>query len=176
MPPRSSAATPAIAAAASAGIEHTVHSYAHDPAAQSYGMEAVDALGIDASIVFKTLLTEIDGDAVCALVPVTTTVSLKALAQIHGGKRATMMEPAKAQRLTGYVVGGISPIGQRTPCPTYVDSSALSHDRVYVSAGRRGLELSLSPVDLIDLIGARAAPIATPNPAPGVTSGRKQGG
>jgi Cys-tRNA(Pro)/Cys-tRNA(Cys) deacylase len=176
MPSRSSAATPAIAAAQAAGLEHTVHSYDHDPTAQSYGMEAATALGIDARIVFKTLLAEVDAVAVCALVPVTTTVSLKALAQAHGGKRARMMDPVKAQRLSGYVVGGISPLGQRTPSPTYLDSSALSLERIYVSAGRRGLEISLSPVDLIDLTGARAAPIATPDPAPEVTSGLTRGG
>lgn len=166
MPSRSSAATPAIAAALAAGIDHSVHTYSHDPAAQSYGLEAAAELDIDPAVVFKTLLTEIDSASVCALVPVATTLSLKALAQAHGGKRATMMDPAKAQRLTGYVVGGISPLGQRTPSLTYVDSSALSHERIYVSAGRRGLEIALAPRDLIELTGAVSAPIATAASAP----------
>lgn len=166
MPSRSSAATPALAVALSAGIDHSVHSYGHDPTAESYGLEAATALGIDAGVVFKTLLTEVDAAAVCALVPVTTTLSLKSLAHAHGAKRAIMMNPAKAQRLTGYVVGGISPIGQRTPSPTYLDTSALSHDRIFVCAGRRGLEICLSPRDLIDLTGAVTAPIATPVATP----------
>ena len=163
---RSSSATPAIAAAITAGIDHEVHSYAHDPDAPSYGAEAAAALGVDPAMVFKTLLVEVlvetDAVPVCALVPVTATVSLKAVAQAHGGKRAAMMEPAKAERLTGYVVGGISPLGQRSPRPTVIDVSALALDRIYVSAGRRGLEISLAPADLIALTQAVPAAIATP--------------
>lgn len=163
MPPRPSSATPAIAAAITAGIDHTIHSYQHDPTADSYGIEAAQALGVEADSVFKTLLTEIDGAAVCALVPVTSSLSLKALAHAHGGKRAVMMDPSKAQRLTGYVVGGISPLGQRTAIPTYLDASSLEWDRIYVSAGRRGWEICLAPRDLITVTGASTAPIATAN-------------
>ena len=141
-----------------------MHTYPHDPATGSYGLEAAAALDIDPVVVFKTLLAEIDTAPVCALVPVTTSLSLKALAHAHGGKRATMMDPARAQRLTGYVVGGISPLWQRTPSPTYLDSSALRHAWIYVSGGRRGLEIRLSPPDLVALTGARSAPIATPVP------------
>lgn len=164
MTARSAPASPAIARVIAAGVRHSVHSYAHDRNASSFGREAADALGLDAHVVFKTLLAEVDGDSVCALVPVTTSLSLKALAAAHGGKRAVMMEPSRAQRLTGYVIGGISPLGQRMPSPTYVDTSALTHEWVWVSAGRRGWEISIAPLDLVDLTHATVAPIATPMP------------
>jgi Cys-tRNA(Pro)/Cys-tRNA(Cys) deacylase len=161
MPARPAPASPAIAALVAAGVSHSVHSYRHDPAAPSFGHEAADALGLDAHVVFKTLLTEVDGASVCALVPVTASLSLKALAAAHGGKRAVMMDPSRAQRLTGYVIGGISPLGQRTASPTYIDSSALTHEHVWISGGRRGLEISIAPMDLIDVTHATVAPIAT---------------
>ncbi len=152
------AATPALAVVTGSGIEHGIHSFdphsldaAHAHTARGYGEQAARALGIEPAQVFKTLLTEVDQAPVCAIVPVTTSLSLKALAQAHGGKRAVMMDPARAQRLTGYVIGGISPLGQRTTSPTYLDDSALDHPRIYVSAGRRGWEISLSPTDLLTL-------------------------
>lgn len=154
---RPSKATPAIVAAQNCGIDFEILSYTHDPAAESYGLEAADALSLDPRQVFKTLLAEVDGHPVCAMVPVTHSLSLKSLAAAHGGKRAQMMEPARAQRLTGYVLGGISPLGQRTASPTYLDESAMDHPRVMVSAGRRGLEIALAPVDLVRLTNAAIA-------------------
>lgn len=160
-------ATPALALAIRSGVAHEVHSFdprSIDPgiAAMGYGEQAAEALGIEASSVFKTLLVEVDGHPVCAVIPVTTSLSLKALAHAHGGKRASMMDPARAQRLTGYVVGGISPLGQRTASPTYLDDSALSLSRVYISAGRRGWEISLSPTDLITLTQGTVAALGEP--------------
>ncbi|WP_129839255.1 Cys-tRNA(Pro) deacylase [Streptomyces sp. RFCAC02] len=152
--------TPATVAAARAGISFTVHSYEHDPAAPSYGGEAAEALGTDPRRVFKTLVAEVDGALTMALVPVAGQLSLKALAAAVGGKRAAMADPAAAERTTGYVRGGISPLGQRRRLPTVLDASAAGHATVFVSAGRRGLEIELSPADLAALTGATSAPIA----------------
>jgi Cys-tRNA(Pro)/Cys-tRNA(Cys) deacylase len=147
-----------------AGVAYTSHPYAHDPAASSYGHEAADLLGLNPAQVFKTLLAEVDGALVVALVPVTGRLDLKALASAVGGKRAAMAEPAAAERATGYVVGGISPLGQKRALRTVVDESAAQHDTVYVSGGRRGLDLGLSPADLLALTAATTAPIAAPSP------------
>lgn len=152
--------TPATVAAAAAGIPHTLHSYRHDPAAPSYGLEAAQALGTDPARVFKTLVAEVDGKPAVAVVPVAASLGLKALAAAVGGKRAAMADPADAERITGYVRGGISPLGQRKRLPTVVDSSALDHPAVLVSAGRRGLEIELAPADLVALTGAVTAPVA----------------
>ena len=147
--------TPAIAAAARAGVAFAVHEYRHDPLAESYGLEAVEKLGLDAARVFKTLVADVDGALTVAVVPVEAQLDLRAL-----GKRARMAEAAAAERATGYVAGGISPLGQRRTLPTVVDASALDHETIHVSAGRRGLELELAPTDLVELTGARVAPIA----------------
>ena len=147
--------TPAIAAATRAGVAFTVHEYLHDPRAESYGLEAVEKLGLDAARVFKTLVADVDGALTVAVVPVEAKLDLRAL-----GKRARMAEAAAAERATGYVAGGISPLGQRRTLPTVVDASALDHETIHVSAGRRGLELELAPTDLVELTGARVAPIA----------------
>ncbi len=147
--------TPALAAAARAGVAFTVHEYRHDPRAESYGLEAVEKLGLDAARVFKTLVADVDGALIVAVVPVEAQLDLRAL-----GKRARMADASAAERATGYVAGGISPLGQRRPLPTVVDASALDHDTIHVSAGRRGLELELAPADLVELTGARVAPIA----------------
>lgn len=153
--------TPALVALTAAGVEHTVHSYDHDPrSGTGYGLEAVEALGLPADQVLKTLLAEVDGTVIVAVVPVTTSLDLKALAAAVGGKRATMADPTTAQRATGYVVGGISPLGQRTKHPTVVDRSVTDHDTVYVSGGRRGLDVGLSPQDLVRMTAATVAPIA----------------
>ena len=156
--------TPATVALARAGVAHTVHVYEHDPRAHAeglaYGLEAAAALGADPDTVFKTLVTDVDGSLTVAVVPVTATLDLKALATAVGGKRASMADPATAQRATGYVVGGISPLGQRRALPTVVDSSALEADAVLVSAGRRGMDVELSGADLVRLTGARTAAIA----------------
>ena len=154
--------TPATVALTRAGVAFTVHSYEHDPAAASYGLEAAAALGLPPEQVFKTLLAEVDGALAVAVVPVTGTLSLKALAGAVGGKRAAMADPAAAERVTGYVVGGISPLGQKRPLPTVVDASAAAYDAVYVSGGRRGLDLGLAPADLVRLTSARYAPLAAP--------------
>ena len=155
----SSAGTPATVALAKAGVAHAVHPYDHDPAAPSFGEEAATALGVSTSRVFKTLLAEVDGKLVVAVVPVSGSLDLKALASAVGGKRAVMADPATAERVTGYVVGGISPLGQRRALPTVVDESALDHPTIYVSGGRRGLDVELAATDLIALTKATTAPI-----------------
>jgi Cys-tRNA(Pro)/Cys-tRNA(Cys) deacylase len=152
--------TPATLALAKAKVAHTVHEYDHDPTAESYGGEAAEGLGTDPRRVFKTLLATVDGALHVAVVPVAGSLDLKALASAVGGKRAAMADPVVAERTTGYVRGGISPLGQRKRLPTVLDVSALDHDSVYVSAGRRGLEVELAPSALADLTGARVAPIA----------------
>lgn len=152
--------SPATAHLHREGVEFTTHSYVHDPAAKSYGLEAADALGLEPELVFKTLMTDVDGELVVAIVPVTTSLDLKALAGAVGGKRAHMADPHDAQRATGYVLGGISPIGQRKPHRTVIDESAGLWPRVYVSGGRRGFDLALAPDDLIAVTGALVAAIA----------------
>ncbi|MFE6052250.1 Cys-tRNA(Pro) deacylase [Kitasatospora sp. NPDC056446] len=152
--------TPATVALESAAVPFTVHAYDHDPAAASYGGEAAEVLGVAAERVFKTLVADVDGTLTVGVVPVAGKLDLKALAAAVGGKRAVMADPAAAERSSGYVLGGISPLGQRRPLSTVVDESALGHATVYVSAGRRGLEVELSPADLIALTRARTAAIA----------------
>lgn len=149
--------TPAVTALRAAGVGFTVHEYAHDARAESYGTEAAEAMGVDPSRVFKTLFADVDGALVVGVVPVTGQLDLKALARAVEGRRAAMADPKVAERATGYVVGGISPLGQRRAHPTVVDDSAMDHDTVFVSAGRRGLEVELSPAELVRLTGARVA-------------------
>jgi Cys-tRNA(Pro)/Cys-tRNA(Cys) deacylase len=153
--------TPATALLTKQKIPFTLHPYDHDPRAEAYGDEAAAALGIDPTRIFKTLIALIDGSMVCAVVPVAARLDVKALAAAVGGKRGGMAEPAAAARATGYVVGGISPIGQRTRLPIVVDASAEHLDTVYVSAGKRGLQVELSPADLAQAANAQFAPIAT---------------
>jgi Cys-tRNA(Pro)/Cys-tRNA(Cys) deacylase len=147
--------TPAIVAAERAGIWFAVHEYAHDPKAGSYGLEAAEKLGVDPDRVLKTLVVDVGGTLTVAVVPVAAQLDLKAL-----GKRATMADPKLAERTTGYVAGGISPLGQRKPLPTVVDESVLAFATVHVSAGRRGLEIELAPDDLLALTAGEARPIA----------------
>jgi Cys-tRNA(Pro)/Cys-tRNA(Cys) deacylase len=142
-----------------AGIAFTVHSYVHDPAVTAYGLEAADALGLAAEVVFKTLLAEADGKLVVAVVPVSTQLDLKALASALHAKKAVMADAGLAARVTGYVVGGISPIGQKRALRTVVDDSAVERGTIYVSGGRRGLDLGLSPHDLLTVTGAVLARI-----------------
>jgi Cys-tRNA(Pro)/Cys-tRNA(Cys) deacylase len=149
------ASTPAVAAAERAGIEFALHEYAHDAAAESYGLEAAEKLGVDPARVFKTLVVSVDGQLNVACVPVASQLDLKAL-----GKRAQMADRTQAERTTGYVTGGISPIGQRRLLPTHLDASALEHEKIMVSAGRRGLQIELSPDDFVRLTEARIHPIA----------------
>ena len=150
------AATPAIAAAEQAGIRVVLHEYEHDPNAVSYGLEAAEKLDVDAERLFKTLVVSVDGELAVACVPVTGELDLKAL-----GKRAQMADKGQAQRATGYVSGGTSPLGQRKRLPTHVDASALGHETILVNAGRRGLQMELDPNDLVRLTGARVHEIAS---------------
>lgn len=152
--------TPATALLTSQGVAHRLHVYTHDPRRDGFGQEAADELGVDRARLFKTLIASVDGDLTCAVVPVAGHLDLKALARAVGGKRAAMADRMAAQRATGYVLGGISPLGQRSRLPTVVDASANNFDTVYVSAGRRGRQVELAPADLIRLTGASTAPIA----------------
>ncbi|GGR65300.1 MULTISPECIES: Cys-tRNA(Pro) deacylase [Streptomyces] len=154
-----SGGTPATVALTAAGVDFTVHSYDHDPSHPSYGEEAAEAMGVSPDRVFKTLVADVDGSLVVGVVPVAGSLDLKALAAAVGGKRATMADPALAERTTGYVRGGISPLGQRKKLPTVLDDSAGAHPTICVSAGRRGLEVELSPKDLAELTDAVLAPI-----------------
>ena len=142
--------TPAVRAARAAGIAFTLHEYAHDPRAASFGLEAVEALGLDAARVFKTLVVDVGGELTTCVVPAAAQLDLGVL-----GKRASMAPVPRAEKVTGYVAGGISPLGQRRSLPTLVDDTAMEHDTVFVSAGRRGLEIELAPADLVALTGAQ---------------------
>ena len=156
--------TPATSALLAAGITFTEHAYPHDPSAPNFGLEAAEALALSTAIeperVFKTLLADVDGRLVVGIVPVTGKLDLKALAAAVGGKKATMADPAVAERRTGYVVGGISPIGQKTHHLTVLDETAELWETIFVSGGRRGLDLELAPADLIRATGATVAAIA----------------
>ncbi len=151
--------TPATAALAAAGVPFVLHPYAHDPAAASYGMEAAEVLGIEPARVFKTLVVEVEGRLAVAVVPVSGNLDLKSVAAALGAKKAAMADPQAAERRTGYVLGGISPLGQRQPSPTVLDESALGFDAILVSGGRRGLDIELAPADLIRLTKAAVAAI-----------------
>lgn len=154
--------TPAIKAAQAAGVDFSVHEYRHDPGNRNYGREAAEALGLDPRQVFKTLLVALNGDArrlAVAIVPVDGQLDLKAMAAASGCKKVEMADPAAAERVTGYLVGGISPLGQKRRLPTVLDDTALAFDTVFVSAGRRGLEIELAPADLLRLCGGSTASI-----------------
>ncbi len=153
--------TPATALLAREKVAHRLHPYQVDPAAPHYGAEVATALGVPPERVFKTLVAEVDGGLTVAVVPVTGDLDLKALAAAAGGKRGALADRALAERTTGYVRGGISPLGQRRRLPTVVDSAAMDSATVFVSAGRRGLQVELPPAELIRLTGATLAPIAT---------------
>ena len=156
---RQPSGTPATVALTQAGVPFTVHAYEHDPSAPSYGLEAAKVLGVAPERVFKTLLADVDGRLTVAVVPVSGQLDLKALAAATGGKRAAMADPKDAERATGYVVGGISPLGGRKRLPTVVDATAGTVRTVYVSAGRRGLAVELAAEDLVRLTGALVAVI-----------------
>jgi Cys-tRNA(Pro)/Cys-tRNA(Cys) deacylase len=152
--------TTATVALERAGISFAVHEYAHDPRHESYGLEASQALGISPERVFKTLIAEVDGTLLTGVVPVTCQLDLKALAAAFGGKKAAMAPVPAAERATGYVAGGISPVGQRKRLPVLIDTSAMSFSTVFCSAGRRGLEIELAPADLVRAADAAVARIA----------------
>lgn len=152
--------TPATALLARHKVAHKIHGYDHDPKHESYGTEAAEALGVEPARVFKTLVAEVDGTLTVGVVPVTGQLDLKALAAAAGGKGARMADTPAAQRATGYVLGGISPLGQRSRLPVVIDKSAKTFETVFCSGGRRGLEIELAPDDLIRLASATVAPIA----------------
>ena len=152
--------TPATVALDSAGIDYTPHAYDHDAANTNFGQEAADVLGVDAEQVFKTLLADVDGALVVAIVPVSGKLDLKALASAVGGKKASMADPALAQKRTGYIVGGISPIGQKTAHTTVLDETAELFDTIFVSGGRRGFDIELAPADLLAITSGSIAAIA----------------
>jgi Cys-tRNA(Pro)/Cys-tRNA(Cys) deacylase len=156
-----SQATPATAVLAAAGVPFTLHPYSHDPSAASYGLEAAEVLGIDPARVFKTLMVDVDGRLAVGVVPVSGNLDLKAMAAALGSKKAAMADPGAAERRTGYVLGGISPLGQRQRSPTVLDDSALALTSILVSGGRRGLDIELDPRDLVRLTKAITASIGT---------------
>lgn len=157
---KSPGGTPATVALTHAGIAFALHEYHHDPRAQSYGLEAAEALGVDPARVLKTLMATVDGSLAVGIVPVSGQLDLKALARALGGSKAVMADLGAAERATGYVAGGISPIGQKRRHPTVVDETASAYDTVYVSAGRRGLDLEIAPADLLAVTGATLAAIS----------------
>ncbi|MGK5680839.1 Cys-tRNA(Pro) deacylase [Actinoplanes sp. URMC 104] len=161
MAKKAAAGTPATALLTAQKVEHTLHPYDVSPDAPNYGALVAEALGIGPERVFKTLIADVDGSLVVGVVPVTGDLDLKALAHAAGGKRANLADRAAAERSSGYVRGGISPLGQRKRLPTVIDDSALGLDRMYVSAGRRGLQVGLAPADLVRLTGATTAAIRT---------------
>jgi Cys-tRNA(Pro)/Cys-tRNA(Cys) deacylase len=161
MAKKAAAGTPATALLTAQGVEHTLHSYEVSPDAPNYGALVAQALGIAPEQVFKTLIAEVDGSLVVAVVPVAGELDLKALAHAAGGKRAAMADRAAAERSSGYVRGGISPLGQRRRLPTVIDDSATALTRMYVSGGRRGLQVALAPADLIRLTEGVTAAIRT---------------
>ena len=153
--------TPAVTAARRAGIDFQVLEYDAGTSGEPYGIGAARALGIAPERVFKTLVVDLSGKSLAiAIIPVAARLDLKAVASALGAKRAAMAEPAEAERATGYVLGGISPLGQRRRLPFAIDESALGFDRMHVSGGRRGLEIGLAPNDLVGLVGAVVARIA----------------
>lgn len=152
--------TPATALLDKQRVAHTLHSYSHDPRHESYGLEAAEALGLVPGRVFKTLVAEVDGTLAVGVVPVTGQLDLKGLAAALKGKKAKMAEIAAAERATGYVAGGISPLGQKKRLPVVIDASALEFGTVFCSAGRRGLEVEIAPAELVRLTNAVVAPIS----------------
>ena len=153
--------TPASAALDRAGVEYSVHPYDHDPSTESYGVEAVEALGVEPDRVFKTLMARLDGEElVVAIVAVRDRLNQKRLARAAGAKRSAMADIADAERSSGYVAGGISPFGQRSPRRTFLDESALGNDTIFVSGGRRGLDIEVRPEDLVELLSATVAYLA----------------
>lgn len=155
-----SGGTPATLALDRAGLHYTLHPYQHDPRATSYGDEAAAAIGVDPERIFKTLIVTVDGHLACGVVPVAAKLNLKAIAAALEGKKAEMADPAKAQRSTGYVLGGISPLGHKSPIPVVLDLSIAGHDTVFVSAGKRGLQLQVTADDLLAATGGTLALIA----------------
>jgi Cys-tRNA(Pro)/Cys-tRNA(Cys) deacylase len=152
--------TPAVVALRAAGVPFTLHEYAHDPRSESFGLEAATELGLDPDRVYKTLMASADGRLVVAVVPVSGRLDLKALARAAGAAKAVMADGREAERATGYVLGGISPFGQKRQHPTVVDETVELWDTVYVSGGRRGLDVEIAPADLVEVTGSIVADVA----------------
>lgn len=153
--------TPAIDVMQKAGVEYTLHPYEHDPASRSYGLEAAEKLGVSPALVYKTLVVRCQPDGLAvAVVPVSCQLDLKRFAAVRGVKKAAMAETADVTRATGYIPGGVSPLGQKRRLPVVIDRSVDEHERVYISAGKRGLDVSLRPADLIGLVDATVGEIA----------------
>lgn len=152
--------TPAINAVKKKKISHTIHQYSHDPANNSYGKEAAEQLGIAEEQVYKTLIVQLgDGTLAVAVIPVSAMLSMKKIAVATGNKKAAMADKDRAEKVTGYVLGGVSPLGQKKRLPTVIDNSARTFSTIFVSAGRRGLEIELNPADLASLTTATFAEI-----------------
>ncbi|HYE51869.1 MAG TPA: Cys-tRNA(Pro) deacylase [Azospirillaceae bacterium] len=155
-------ATPAVDAVRKAGVPHRLLEYDYDPDADAIGMQAAEALGVDPACLFKTLVVQLEGGGLaCAVIPSPARLDLKALAQAAGAKRGAMADPKEAQRASGYVVGGISPIGMRRRLPTFIDASAEGLAEMIVNGGRRGLQIALAPADLASVTGGRLLPVTT---------------
>lgn len=153
--------TPAVNIAKKYNIVHQIHEYSHDPASESYGLEAAEKLGVPAARVFKTLVVNIDNrELVVGVIPVSSTLSMKHIAKAAGGKKAVMAAKMEVERSSGYVLGGVSPLGQKKQLRTIIDSSAENHDTVFVSAGRRGLEIELNPRDLKKILNGAFASLS----------------
>ena len=149
--------TPATLALAKAGVPYELHTYAYDPDAPRVGLQAAESLGVSPERVLKTLMAQVDGKPVCAVLASDREVAMKKLAAAVGGKSAQMMKPADAERITGFKVGGVSPFGQKRRSPTVVDEAALAHAKVFVNGGQRGLQAELAPADLVAALGAKVA-------------------
>jgi Cys-tRNA(Pro)/Cys-tRNA(Cys) deacylase len=151
--------TPALRALAALGIEVTLHPYTYDPKAEATGLQAAEALGIDPAVMLKTLMVEVDGKPACCVIPSDRQLSMKKVAAAFGGKSAAMMPAPKAEKLTGYHVGGISPFGQKRAVPTGIEASACTAPRIWINAGQRGLLLSLPPEAALHALAARSLPL-----------------
>jgi Cys-tRNA(Pro)/Cys-tRNA(Cys) deacylase len=153
--------TPAIELSIKSKIPHVVHEYNHEASGESYGLEAAQKLGVAEARVFKTLVVDLDGEGMAvAIVPVSSMLSMKRMAKVLGAKKVSMATRVNVERSTGYVLGGVSPLGQKKRLRTVLDSSAMDHSTIYVSAGRRGLEIELSPGDLVALVNGEVAGIS----------------
>ena len=147
--------TPATLALTKAGVPFSVATYDYDSAAERVGLQAAEAMGVSPSIVLKTLMAEVDGKPVCVVVPSDEEVNMKKLAATFGGKSAHMMKPAEAERLTGYKVGGISPLGQKKQVPTAIEELATLEDEIFLNGGQRGLQIRIRPADLLQALGCK---------------------